>query len=293
LTLSISFVEIKFQNGGVMGKLEGSRRKARISDLSVEDDQGQIVRSLARGLKILRAFRPGETALSNSTLAERTDLSRPTVSRLTATLTSLGYLSFVPDTGCYELGSGVVALCHSLLAGMPHRMAARPFLQELADYCHLPCSLGMRDQLEMVMIETVRHAGSRPARFDLGSRLPILTTSMGKAYLYALPVTERETLLSRLRAKVSVMQWQEAVSRLDASFEDLDKYGFCTSLGDRLPDVYAVAAPIVTPSGTAMALNCGGMPSEVTADRLQNDIGPRLFAIARQISSEPESVAQL
>ena len=61
---------------------------------------------------------------------------------------------------------------------------------------------------------------------------------------------------------------------------------FCVSLGDRQPDVYTVGAPVVTADGAVLAFNCGGMPSEVTAAQLENEIGPRLARAARQISME-------
>lgn len=270
-----------------MARVATRLRKSNTDVLNAGDDDRRLVQSLARGLSVLRAFRPGETSLSNAELAQRTGLTRPSISRLTETLTALGYLAFVPRTGRYQLGAGVVALCHSLLAGMPHRIAARPILQQIADHSRVPASLGMRDQLEMVNIETVRHPHMRPARFDLGSRLPMATTSMGRAYLYGLPQEEREALLSRLRRLTGEVEWAAMEPRIEAAFESIAKRGFCVSLGDRLPDVFAVGAPVVTAEGTVLAVNCGGLPSEVTADRLQNDIGPRLAFAAKQLSVEP------
>src|SRR5690606_32765547 len=132
-------------------------------------------------------------------IADRTGIPRPTVSRLTQTLTALGYLTYVPRLGRYTLGAAVVSLCHSLLAGMPHRIAARPVLQQLADTTRLPVSLGARDQLHMINIDTVRHAGASPARFDLGARIPLATTAMGRAYLFGLPEPERTGLLDRIK----------------------------------------------------------------------------------------------
>jgi DNA-binding IclR family transcriptional regulator len=261
-------------------------RKASTEPFDDANDDTRLVQGLARGLTVLRAFRPGETSLSNSELAERTGLAKPTISRLTQTLTALGYLQFVARTGRYQLGAGVVALCHSLLVGMPHRIVARPVLQDLADSSRLLASLGMRDQVEMLTIETARHPHMRPARFDLGSRLPIETTSMGRAYLFGLLVDERETLLRRMRLQHSRDEWRSIRARIDAAFESIAKRGFCISLGDRRPDVFAVGAPVLTPDGTVLAINCGGMPSEVSADHLENEIGPRLAFAAAQISME-------
>ncbi len=268
-----------------MGRLTAVRRKAG-TDAFLKNDDTPLVQGLARGLAVLRAFRPGETSLSNSELAERTGLAKPTISRLTQTLAALGYIAYVPRTGRYQLGAGVVALCHSLLSGMSHRIAARPVLQEIADFSKLPASLGMRDQLEMLTIETMRHPHMRPARFDLGSRLPIETTSMGRAYLYGLPTDERKILLLKLRRQWRRDDWASVLARIEAAFDSIARRGFCVSLGDRRPDVYAAAAPILTPDGTVMAINCGGLPSEAPADFLENELGPRLANAASQLSAE-------
>ena len=202
-----------------MARLTAVERKTSTDTLEASSDDVRLVQAVARGLSVLRAFKPGENSLSNSELAERTGLSKPTISRLSQTLVALGYLSIVPRTGHYQLGAGIVALCHSLLAGMPHRIAARPVLQEIADFSRLPASVGMRDQLVMLTIETAHHPQMRPARFDLGSRLPIETSAMGRAYLFALAEDEREAMLRRIRLQWPRSEWRGVRARIDTAFE--------------------------------------------------------------------------
>src|SRR5256885_13076191 len=48
----------------------------------------KFVTALARGLEVLRVFTPTEGLLGNGEIAERTGLPKPTVSRLTYTLTN-------------------------------------------------------------------------------------------------------------------------------------------------------------------------------------------------------------
>jgi hypothetical protein len=52
----------------------------------------QFATTLARGLEVLRCFTPLEPLLGNKEISVRTGLPKPTVSRLTYTLTKLGYL---------------------------------------------------------------------------------------------------------------------------------------------------------------------------------------------------------
>ena len=83
----------------------------------------QFVTALARGLDVLRAFRPGEAMLGNQEIAERTGLSKPTISRLTHTLLELGYLTYSARSGRYQLGPGVLALGYATIAGLEVRPA--------------------------------------------------------------------------------------------------------------------------------------------------------------------------
>ena len=66
--------------------------------------------ALARGLSVLRAFGPQNRPIGNGEIAKRVGLAKPTISRITFTLTELGYLSFDEETGFYKLGPGVLTL---------------------------------------------------------------------------------------------------------------------------------------------------------------------------------------
>jgi len=68
----------------------------------VASDRSFVV-ALARGLDVLRAFHPNDGLLGNQEIAARTKLPKPTISRLTYTLTKLGYLTPVPRFEKYQL----------------------------------------------------------------------------------------------------------------------------------------------------------------------------------------------
>lgn len=266
-----------------MARVTSAARKERTQSLKLGGD-GLPVQGLVRGLNVLRAFQPGEGSLSHSELAARTGLPNPTVSRLTETLTALGYLSYIPKLGRYTLGPAVVALCHSLLTGMPYRIHARPALERLAERYKLPASLGARDQLDMINIETVRHSGAPSARFDIGARIPIDCTAMGRAYLYGLPDGEREQVVNAILSNASAKKKVQVRKSLDIAFNSLAKRGFCTSLGDWRPDVWGVAASIVAPDGVSLAINCGGHPNDLSREFLEGEIGPRISSAAAEIN---------
>src|SRR4029450_7720488 len=112
-------IEFHLSQFSSMGRLSPLQRKAETDLLAGEE--AHAVQGLGRGPSVLRGFRPGGGGVSTAEIAARTGLSRPTVSRLTQTLTALGYLAYVPRLGRYTLGAAIASLCHSLLSGMPYR----------------------------------------------------------------------------------------------------------------------------------------------------------------------------
>ena len=250
-----------------------------------ESHDRQFVNALARGLEILRCFRPGEIYLTNTELAKRTGLPKPTISRLTHTLTRLGYLEYSEDQGRYQLGSGVLALGYSLLSGMDVRKLARPAMQELADYSQCNVALGIRDRLSMVYIEATRGQSAVTLRRDVGSRIPLATTSMGRALLCALPQNERDFLMDHIRLR-NEEQWPKVKAGIEQAFKDYQDHGFCISVGEWEKTISAVGVPMIDANEEKiMAFNFGGPAFMLTREMLMEDLGPRLVNVVRTVEA--------
>lgn len=85
-----------------------------------------FVVALSRGLDVLRAFQPNDGLLGNQEIAARTKLPKPTISRLTYTLTKLGYLTPVPKFEKYQLAPSAMALGYAALANLGVRHLSEP-----------------------------------------------------------------------------------------------------------------------------------------------------------------------
>src|SRR5476649_204089 len=168
-------------------------------DSSEGIDERKFVVALARGLSLLRVFRPGETLLGNRDFVERTGLAKATVNRLVYTLTTLGYLRFDEPAGKYALDTGVLSLGFALLAGADALELARPHMRVLAREIGAAVSLGCRDGLDMIYLETIRSETALTLGLAPGSRLSMLTSSMGRAYLAVQAPDVRAALLAELR----------------------------------------------------------------------------------------------
>ena len=146
-----------------------------------------FVIALARGFEVLRAFKPTDGMLGNQEIAARTKLPKPTVSRLTYTLTRLGYLTHLARLEKFQLAP---ALGYAALAHTGIRRVARPFMQQLADDTGGSVALGCRDRL--IYIGHCCSDAAVTVHLDLGSRIPNADTAIGRALITALPEAERQ-----------------------------------------------------------------------------------------------------
>ena len=153
-----------------------------------------FVVALSRGLDVLRAFHPNDGLLGNQEIAARTNLPKPTISRLTYTLTKLGYLTPVPRFEKYQLAPSAMALGYAALANLGVRHLSEPYREELMRETGGAVAVGGRDRHSMIYFGQSRN-GLLGVQLDVGSRVPIATTAMGRAYLWALPDEERAALL--------------------------------------------------------------------------------------------------
>lgn len=260
------------------------KRKEAPSAESGEKDY-RINSGLARGLSVLKAFGPDNRPIGNAEIATRVKLPKATVSRLTFTLTELGYLQHDEETGRYSLGPAVLTLGYDVMAQMEIRDIARPYMQELAEYADASVYLGIPSGTEIIYVEACRTPASMAIRLGVGSRIPMISTGMGRAYLAALPEAEREALLSEIAPKHGD-DWPRVEASARKALAFALESGFALSDGDWIAEANSAGAAIRRADGYPVyALNVGGLRSIVTSERLKADLGPRLLEIAGKIET--------
>ena len=244
-----------------------------------------FVVALSRGLDVLRAFQPDDGLLGNQEIAARTNLPKPTVSRLTYTLTKLGYLTPVPRFEKYQLAPSAMALGYAALANLGLRHLSEPFREDVMRETGGAVAVGGRDRHSMIYFGQSRNGLTLGVQLDVGSRIPIATTAMGRAYIWALPSDDRVTLLRELREHYG-SRWPKMRDGIERSGELVAKHGFAVSAGEWQADVAAVGVALRLNDGTGpYAFNCGAPAFRFTEERLLNDIGPRLVAMVRNIEA--------
>lgn len=249
----------------------------------------QFITALYRGLEVLRAFHPDDrVGLSNGDISERTGLPNSTVSRLTFTLLKSGYLLYDKDTGRYSMGVPVLSLGYACLSGLPFRDTARRYMQDLANACGegVLVALGSRVEHTMIYLASARSRSIIALQLDVGSRISLARSAMGRAYLAACPEDEREELLESIERQAGPEKWLDLRDGIKRAQDQIAKRGFYANIGEWQPGVSSVAVPFrsTQPARPLLAFNLGGPSPYLPPDRLENEFGPKLVELVTVLS---------
>ena len=241
-----------------------------------------FVTALARGLAVLKCFKSGEERLGNQDLAERCNLPKSTVTRLTHTLTKLGFLHQSEPQGRYRLGMATLTLGGTTLSRLDIKEIGQPLMQALATDTGSMVLLGMRDDLSMLYVECCRGSSIITLRLGIGSRMPIATTSVGRAYLVGADEAERPELQTRIRA-FDPVAWPRLERGIQQALDDMAEYGCIRSFGDWHREINGIAVPLAFGHGLPlMGLSAAGPALSMTPEYLMDKVRPKLIATARQ-----------
>lgn len=265
------------------GKVELSlpARRKRTAGAGEGANSPDFITALARGLDVLRCFRHGVSALGNLDLARLTGLPKPTISRITYTLTELGYLRYHPDTGKYSPGYGVLALGFGLLAGLEVRELAKASMTELARATGGAVALGAFDGDAMTYVEAIHGSSALYLRLPVGYRAS-LDSAMGRAYLASLPAQAGADALARLGEAAPA---EAAIERARA---ELRETGCCYAIGEWQSGINAVAVPFSSITGEGVfVMSCGGPASLLPEADLHTRVAPLLRAAIAGLAGAP------
>lgn len=149
---------------------------------------------LERSALVLDAF-PRGSALSSAEVMTRTALPRSTTHRLLVDLVDLGWL--VRNGSKFELGLPLFELGERVAIKHRLRAAALPFMQDLYSVTEHTVHLAVRDRFDAVYVEKIHGHSALPLPSQIGGRLPLTCTAVGKALLGAEGVDVQSLVLAQ------------------------------------------------------------------------------------------------
>src|SRR4051812_13935882 len=203
-----------------------------------------------RALALLGAFDPDHRRLTLSEMARRAALPLTTAHRLAGELTAWGALDRQPG-GEYVVGRRLwdLGLLAPVQSGL--RQVASPFLHDLYAATLATVHLAVRDGTSVLYIDRLSGHVSVPVVSDVGTRLPMHSTGVGKVLLAHAPDDVRAWVFMNLNRITPYTITQPG--RLRAELRRVLRDGFAQTSEEMSLGACSVGVPIRASSGAIVA----------------------------------------
>jgi DNA-binding IclR family transcriptional regulator len=214
-----------------------SSTKAKIKEMD------RHVEAVLRTLDILECF-PGLPVLSLSDIAALTRMTRSRIIRLVGTLTSRGYLIYNSQEKQFCLGPRLLTLGKVFEANNTLFSLGRPILKELVQETGEFASLYVIDGLERVAL--LREKGIHDISYSAmeGQRMELHAGAAGKVLLAFASSDIQNEILTKKSLKSFTSRTITDPDKLAKELQKIRRNGYACSEGERVSDVWSVAAPV-------------------------------------------------
>jgi IclR family mhp operon transcriptional activator len=241
------------------------------------------VNALHRGLLILRALNDGHAQLR--AISAATKLPKSTTARMLETLVADGYVAQDAQKG-YHVTARVLTLSRGYNANEFLLKAAQPVLEGLRQQQVWPSDLAVFDQDAMVVLDTGRDPGTLSLNRTVGSRLPVLVTSLGRAFLgFADPELIDRTLSRLARSADPFDAPAKSAAATRRLLAQVRRQGYATGDREYQRTTRTLAVPVLVNSTPVASLNIMVVPSAMSIEQVVKSLLPALSAAAKTIGT--------
>ncbi|MDT5386471.1 MAG: IclR family transcriptional regulator, acetate operon repressor [Mycobacterium sp.] len=244
------------------------------------------VQSVERAFELLEIMAGAGPSIAFGDLAARAELPQPTIHRLVRTLLNLGYVRQLPNRH-YALGPKLIRLGES--AARLIGAWSRPHLVELVERTGESANMAVMDNDMAVYVAQVPSPHSMRMFTEVGRRVHMHSTGVGKALLMQLPDETVLTLLERTGMPASSENTHTTTQSLMRDIELSRSRGYAVDEGEQELGVRCFAVP-VPDAPTLTAISISGPESRLTL-KSATKVTPLLKQVARDLASEFEREA--
>lgn len=239
------------------------------------------VQSVARVFDVLEVVAGAGGQLSLSEIASTSGVPLPTVYRLARTLVDRGYMQQLPNRR-YALGSRLIPLGEVAEAMLGTR--ARPVLEGLVAELGESANLAALDGDRAVYLGQVPSTHSMRMFTEVGRRVNLHSTGVGKAVLSLLPDDEVRSLMTRTGMPPQTPHTITDPDVLVATLEQIRGNGYAMDEGEQEIGVRCVAVP-VDGAHLRMAVSVSGPAGRMTSELVDRTI-PLLTEASKRLAAD-------
>lgn len=161
--------------------------------------QEKGIQVIDRAFDILEILSIEKDGLGVTEIANRLGLHKSTVHRILSAMLKRGYIQKINPKGVYKLGLKLVEISSVYLNNVELKTEAMPYLRELTSKLGQTAHLAILDGGDAVYIDKVDVVNNIRLYSQIGRRIPIHCSGLGKCLIAGLPDVEIQELLSNYK----------------------------------------------------------------------------------------------
>jgi len=214
------------------------------------DGDPDFMASLAKGLRVIRAFAGINRRLTITEISRATGITRAAVRRCLYTLRELRYVA--NEGHAYFLQPKVLELGFAYVSTASIPIAAQPVLEELSGQLHdTAASVAVLDEESVVYV--ARAASRRNPAVGVGSRLPAYCTALGRVLLASLPQEQAGTQLAQFELVPRTPFTVTSRQRLEEILRQVRCDSYALNDQELTVGQRSIAVPVRNAAGTTVA----------------------------------------
>lgn len=241
-----------------------------------QEKGGDSVRAVSRALDVLLAFSSETRELGAAELAERVDLSRPTLYRLLYTLEAKGFITTFGDPQRFKLGPALSRLSQAWAQTQDIVKVADPIMRKLWSDTQETVGLWIRQDEMRYCIAELPSPQALNLKRGVGSSERISRGASGRAILAFCKNDEVE-----IKRFAEFAGWGAA--RFAQELKATRERGYAMSRDELIVGAVAVAAPVFDASGVVGSIGVFG-PAVRLGEREVTTLGRRVAKEASNLS---------
>jgi IclR family acetate operon transcriptional repressor len=242
------------------------------------------VQSVERALSLLEVLGEDEEGFRLTDLAARTGLSPSTVHRLLTTLEQRRFVQFDPSESLWHVGRQAFTVGSAFVRQRNFVAPALPFLRRLRDQTRETANLGVIDDGQVVVLTQVESREIMRTITQVGGRVPMVTSGMGKAILATYEPADVSAIIASRGLRKKTPQSLVRTSDLRAELEMIRAQGYAVDNEEFMEGLRCIGAVVYNPQGEAQcAISVSGLSVRLTSERVR-EVGRILTNTARDLT---------
>ncbi|MGN0298848.1 MAG: IclR family transcriptional regulator [Lachnospiraceae bacterium] len=241
------------------------------------------IQVIDRVFDILELLSQKEDGMGVTEIGRCLDLNKTTVHRIVNGIMKRGYVEKT-ERGQYRLGLKFIALCSHRINSIELTAEARPYLLALTNLYGQRTHLAILDENEAVYLDKVEIERNLRMYSEIGKRVPVYCSALGKALLFDKSAMEIRAILESAPYQKKTPKTQNDTDKLIQEIFQFAQRGWSVDDEENEEEIRCIAAPIRDYSGRIIAaISVSGPIVAITNERTE-EIAVRVMESAREIS---------